>query len=66
MSGAMNMAGGLGGAAMAFGGGYVIARAGFRPLFLAGACTMAAGALIFYVYFRLPRGELASTPRALT
>jgi MFS family permease len=58
-SGAASTAMGLSSSAMAFGGGYVIGAAGYRSLFLMGAALTAAGALLFWVYFRVPRGELA-------
>jgi predicted MFS family arabinose efflux permease len=62
MSGATTMAAGLSWSAVAFGGGYVITALGYRSLFLIGAGLTAAGALLFWAYFRVPRGELASHP----
>jgi len=59
MSGVMNMSVGLGTAAMALGGGYAIASLGYRTVFLASAGFMATGTLLFWAYFRVPRGELA-------
>jgi len=59
MSGATTMAGGLSWSAMALGGGYLITALGYRSLFLTGAGLTAAGALLFWAYFRVPRGELA-------
>ena len=60
MSGALMMGAGLSTSAMALGGGYAIAALGYRSLFLASAGLTAAGALLFWAYFRVPRGELAS------
>jgi len=60
MSGATTMAAGLSWSAMAFGGGYLITALGYRSLFLTGAGLTVAGALLFWAYFRVPRGELAS------
>lgn len=59
MSGALVMGAGLSTSAMALGGGYAIASLGYRSLFLASAGLTAAGALLFWAYFRVPRGELA-------
>jgi len=55
----------LGRAAMAFGGGYIIAHSGYRALWLAGGALIVAGALLFWAYFRRPRGELARVPQPL-
>ncbi len=62
VEGAIMMAVNLGRASMAFGGGYIIAASGYRALFLAGAGLMAAGAVLFWAYFRVPRGALAVAP----
>jgi len=64
MSGAVMMAMGVSASAIAFGGGFIITALGYRTLFLIPAGLTAAGALIFWAYFRVPRGELArsSTP----
>lgn len=59
MSGAVMMGSGLGIAVMTLIGGYAVALVGYRVLFLVGAGLVAAGALIFWAYFRVPRGELA-------
>jgi hypothetical protein len=59
MNGASNMALGLSWSAMSLGGGYVVTALGYRSLFLTGAAVTAAGALLFGIYFRVPRGELA-------
>ena len=60
MSGALTMGTALGAAAMAMGGGHVIPTLGYRSLYLIGAGLIAAGALVFWAYFRVPRGELAT------
>ena len=59
IAGATAMAMGLGWSATALGGGYVIAALGYRSLFLMGAGLTVAGVLLFWAYFRVPRGELA-------
>jgi len=57
MSAAMMMGVGLSVAAMALGGGYAIVALGYRALFLAAAGVSVVGALLFWAYFRVPRGE---------
>ena len=65
MSGALTMGTALGAAAMAMGGGYVIPSLGYRSMYLIGAGLIAAGALVFWAFFRVPRGELVTVrPRA--
>ena len=64
MSGVLNMADGLSVAAMSLGGGYIISAVGYPALFLLGAALTASSALVFWAYFRVPRGELASPPAA--
>jgi predicted MFS family arabinose efflux permease len=59
MSGAGLMAVGLGQAVVAISGGYIIVALGYRSLFLTGAGLTAAGALLFWACFRVPRGEFA-------
>lgn len=54
MAGATNMTAGLGFAAAAFGGGYLITAAGYRGLFLAGAAVSLVGILMFWAYFVVP------------
>ena len=49
---------------MAFGGGYLIVAMGYRTLFLVSAGLTLAGALLFFAYFRIPRGALARPPLA--
>jgi MFS family permease len=62
MSGATTMASGLGWAAMALGGGYVITASGYRSLFVLAASVIAAATLLFGAYVRLSRGALAPYP----
>lgn len=52
VSGVMEMAAGICFTLIAFGGGYVIALFGYRPLFLLGAAMTAVGALLFWLFFR--------------
>jgi MFS family permease len=59
MSGATTTAAATSWAAMAFGGGYIIASLGYRAVFLIGAGLTTIGALLFWAYFRTPRGEFA-------
>jgi predicted MFS family arabinose efflux permease len=62
ISGALTMGAGLSGSMMAFGGGYIITSLGYPTVFLIGAASTTAGALLFWSYFRIPRGELANSP----
>ncbi len=55
----MSMALGIGAAVVAFGGGYIILAFGYPVLFAAGGSLALLGALIFGIYFRVPRGEAA-------
>ena len=59
MAAATTMSIGISWALMSVGGGYAITLFGYRPLFLAGALSSALGALLFWGYFRTPRGEFA-------
>jgi MFS family permease len=59
MSAFTTMSIGLSWAIMAFGGGYMIAWVGYRPLFLSGACLTGLGALLFWSYFGRGRKTLA-------
>lgn len=52
MSGASEMANGLGFALIGLGGGYIIATLGYRPLFLLSACLTVVGILVFWGYNR--------------
>jgi MFS family permease len=65
MSAATTMAIGISWSLMAFGGGYVIALFGYPTLFLIGALLTALGSLLFWGYFRSPRGEFARQPAEL-
>jgi hypothetical protein len=40
-------------------GGFAIATVGYTSLFLLAAGLIAFASLLFWVYFRVPRGELA-------
>ena len=62
MSGASSMMAGIGYSVVAMGGGYIISTAGYRALFLTSAAFTALGTLVFWVYFRTPRGEFARQP----
>ena len=57
MSGALIMAVGISWTIMALGGGVIIASAGYRSLYITGAVLTTIGALLFWFYFRRPRGE---------
>jgi len=59
MSSGSMMSEGLIGFGMALGGGYAIVALGYPALFLASAALTAAGGLVFWFCFRVPRGELA-------
>jgi len=52
MSGATTTTAGLGFAAAAFGGGYLVPAMGYRGLFLVGAAISFAGILVFWGYLR--------------
>jgi MFS family permease len=54
MSGATTMTAGLGLAAAASGGGYLVALVGYRGLFLVGAAISFVGTLMFWAYFIAP------------
>ena len=56
-SGVLSMSMGLGFTSMSLGGGYLIPALGFRGLYLLAALTTALSAVIFWRYFRVPRGE---------
>lgn len=59
VSGVMSMAVGVSWSTMALGGGYVVAAFGYQSLFLLSAAITTTGALFFWSYFRVPRGEFA-------
>ena len=56
-SGIVSMSMGLGFTSMSLGGGYLIPALGFSGLYLLAALITAASAVIFWLYFRVPRGE---------
>lgn len=58
-SGVVAMAMGVGFTSMALGGGYLIPVLGYRGLFLTAAGMGAVSTLLFWSYFRVPRGEYA-------
>jgi MFS family permease len=62
MSGAMNLAVGFGYSAIALVGGYVIVGWGYAALFVGGVAAAAASSVLFWAYFRVPRGEHRVTP----
>jgi predicted MFS family arabinose efflux permease len=64
LSGALITALGVSIAAVAYGGGYVISAWGYPMLFAAGSGFSLAAALLFFTYFRRPRGRLAHQPVA--
>lgn len=49
-------------AAIAFSGGFLVSLLGYQMLYLFGAALALAGALLFLLYFRVPRGELGHIP----
>ena len=57
ISAAMSMAAGLSYAVVAVAGGYLIPAFGYSVVFGASAVAVAAGALLFMLYFRTPRAE---------
>jgi MFS family permease len=63
-SGVVAMAMGIGFTSMALGGGYLIPAMGYRGLFLTAAGMGAASTLLFWSYFRVPRGEYARSDYA--
>ncbi|MSP12561.1 MAG: MFS transporter, partial [Chloroflexi bacterium] len=62
MSSFSAMAGGLSIAVFSLGGGYIIRLLNYQSLFLLSAAITTAGILLFWWYFRVPRGELARPP----
>jgi len=61
ISGATWMAMGLGASSIAVGGGYIVAALGYPSLFLTAAGLTGVGAILFWAYFHVPRGQLART-----
>jgi MFS family permease len=62
MASAYMMGAGLSISASSLVGGYVIANLGYRALFFIAIGMMAIAAFLFWFWFRMPRGELASQP----
>jgi MFS family permease len=62
MSGATSLAAALGAGITMLAGGYLARALGYRGFFGIAAGLILAGALLFGAYFRVPRGELASSP----
>jgi len=60
MSSSATLARGLGWSSIALIGGFIITNLGYRSFFLTGAGLVAAGSLLFWAYFRVPRGPSAS------
>jgi hypothetical protein len=50
---------GLAYSGMSLAGGFIIVAVGYRFLFLIASGMIVTGAVLFWVYFRVPRGELA-------
>ncbi len=59
MASAFMMGAGLAFFAASLAGGYAIVVLGYRTLFLVATGLMAGGALLFWLCFRMPRGEMA-------
>jgi MFS family permease len=59
MSGAATMAIGLSWSITTLVGGYAITNLGYQRFFFVAAVLTASGGLLFWAYFRVPRGELA-------
>jgi MFS family permease len=64
MASAYMMGAGLAISASSLLGGYVIADLGYRALFGIGSALIAVAAFLFWFWFRVPRGKLASQPVA--
>ena len=62
MASAFMMGAGLAYSGVSLLGGFVIVGSGYRVLFLLAATLSAAGALLFWAYFRVPRGEMVRLP----
>jgi predicted MFS family arabinose efflux permease len=61
ISAAIELSAGVSFLAASLGGGYIIARYGYPPIFLLGAALAFLGALLFWAIFRTPRGELVGS-----
>jgi predicted MFS family arabinose efflux permease len=60
MSGATNMAMGFAWAAMGLGGAQIAQNVGYGAVFLIGAISTTCGALLFWLFDRVPHGEFAT------
>jgi hypothetical protein len=58
MAGALGLGAGLSLSVVSLLGGFVIVTLGYPSVYLAGAAMAIAGALLFWAYFHVPRGEL--------
>ena len=65
MSGVANMAAGMSYSLANLSGGYSIPDLGFPGLCLLANGLMVVGTLIFWAYFRVPRGEYANPVRGV-
>jgi predicted MFS family arabinose efflux permease len=59
MASAFMMGAGLAFSMVSLAGGYAIVALGYRAVFLAAAGLAAAGGLLFFAYFHVPRGEMS-------
>jgi MFS family permease len=59
MASAFMMGAGLAFSVVSLAGGYAIVTLGYRAVFLAAAGLAAAGGLLFFAYFHVPRGEVS-------
>ncbi|MFN2164869.1 MAG: MFS transporter [Anaerolineae bacterium] len=66
MSSAYMMGAGLAFSLTSLIGGFIIVNQGYQTLFLVGIGMATISALLFWAYFRVPRGELARSPTAGT
>jgi len=64
-SGIISTAMGMGFSSMALGGGYLASSVGYPALFLAAGSAVTLSALLFWVYFRVPRGEYARLAQSI-
>jgi MFS family permease len=62
MASAFMMGAGLAFSGVSLLGGFVIVGSGYRALFLLAAALSAAGAFLFWGYFRVPRGKMERLP----
>ena len=59
MASAFMLGSGLAFATLSLAGGYIIVSLGYRTLFLTATAMVAAATILFWFYFRIPRGEMA-------